>query len=125
MGTGMTMVNIAMITIGIVECYRLKCAQKDCTNYGESSSLSIFWQVLQYTFVGASGVFMYLGQLEFFNAQAPNELKSSGSTLCMTSITLENHVSSLLVTMVMKISIEDHMSRWIPGNLNRDHLDKH
>lgn len=42
----------------------------------------------------------------------------------MTSISLGNYVSSLLVTMVMKISTEDHTSGWIPGNLNRGHLDR-
>ncbi|KAJ6327176.1 hypothetical protein OIU78_014125 [Salix suchowensis] len=62
-------------------------------------------------------------QLEFFNAQTPDGLKSFGSALCMTSISLGNYVSSLLVTMVMKISTEDHMPGWIPGNLNRGHLD--
>ncbi|KAJ9698795.1 hypothetical protein PVL29_007726 [Vitis rotundifolia] len=78
-----------------------------------------------HAFTGALVVFMYLEQLEFFYAQAPNGLKSFGNALCMTSISLENYVSSLLVTMVTKISIEDHMSRSIPGNLNKDHLDKH
>ncbi|CAI0418469.1 unnamed protein product [Linum tenue] len=65
-----------------------------------------------------------VGQLEFFNAQAPDGLKSFGSALCMTSISLGNYVSSLLVTMVMKISTVDHMPGWIPGNLNIGHLDR-
>lgn len=67
---------------------------------------------------------MYVGQLEFFNAQAPDGLKSFGSALCMTSISLGNYVSSLLVTMVMKISTVDRMPGWIPGNLNKGHLDR-
>jgi peptide/histidine transporter 3/4 len=86
--------------------------------------MSIFWQVPQYALIGASEVFMYVGQLEFFNAQTPDGLKSFGSALCMTSISLGNYVSSLLVTMVMKISTEDHMPGWIPGNLNKGHLDR-
>lgn len=67
---------------------------------------------------------MYVGQLEFFNAQAPDGLKSFGSALCMTSISLGNYVSSLIVSIVMKISTEDHMPGWIPGNLNKGHLDR-
>jgi peptide/histidine transporter 3/4 len=67
---------------------------------------------------------MYVGQLEFFNAQTPEGLKSFGSALCMTSISLGNYVSSLIVSIVMKISTEDHMPGWIPGNLNRGHLDR-
>lgn len=124
MGIGLVIAVLAMVAAGIVELYRLKYAQKDCLHCDGSSSLSIFWQVPQYALIGASEVFMYVGQLEFFNAQAPDGLKSFGSALCMTSISLGNYVSSLLVTMVMKISTEDHMPGWIPGNLNKGHLDR-
>ncbi|KAK8516263.1 hypothetical protein V6N13_046972 [Hibiscus sabdariffa] len=124
MGIGLVIAVLAMVSAGIVECYRLKYANKGCIHCEGSSSLSIFWQVPQYAFIGASEVFMYVGQLEFFNAQTPDGLKSFGSALCMTSISLGNYVSSLLVTMVMKISTEDHMPGWIPGNLNKGHLDR-
>ncbi|KAI8545574.1 hypothetical protein RHMOL_Rhmol07G0049900 [Rhododendron molle] len=66
---------------------------------------------------------MCVGQLEFFNAQVPDGLKSFGSALCMTSISLGKYVSSLLVSIVMKISTRDEMPGWIPGNLNSGHLD--
>ncbi|CAI0418466.1 unnamed protein product [Linum tenue] len=124
MGIGLVIAVVAMVCAGTVECYRLKYAQKDCLRCEGSSSLSIMWQIPQYALIGASEVFMYVGQLEFFNAQAPDGLKSFGSALCMTSISLGNYVSSLLVTMVMKISTVDHMPGWIPGNLNIGHLDR-
>ncbi|KAJ8434190.1 hypothetical protein Cgig2_004661 [Carnegiea gigantea] len=126
MGIGLIIAVMAMVSAGIVECYRLKYAPKDCPRCGPSnpSSLSIFWQIPQYVLIGASEVFMYVGQLEFFNDQAPAGLKSFGSALSMTSISLGNYVSSLIVSIVMKISTEDHMPGWIPGNLNRGHLDR-
>uniref|UniRef100_A0A7N0RCM9 Uncharacterized protein n=1 Tax=Kalanchoe fedtschenkoi TaxID=63787 RepID=A0A7N0RCM9_KALFE len=124
MGIGLVIAVLAMLAAGIVECYRLKYAQKTCTQCEGSSSLSIFWQTPQYALIGASEVFMYVGQLEFFNAQAPDGLKSFGSALCMTSISLGNYVSSLLVSIVMKISTSDRMPGWIPGNLNKGHLDR-
>ncbi|KAF9625948.1 hypothetical protein IFM89_027816 [Coptis chinensis] len=124
MGIGLIIAIMAMVSAGIVECYRLKSVRKDCTDCNGSSSLSIFWQVPQYALIGASEVFMYVGQLEFFNDQAPDGLKSFGSALCMTSISLGNYVSSLLVSIVMKISTKDNMPGWIPGNLNRGHLDR-
>ncbi|KAF2308759.1 hypothetical protein P3X46_032312 [Hevea brasiliensis] len=124
MGIGLVIAIMAIVSAGIVECYRLKYARKDCTHCEGSSTLSIFWQVPQFALIGASEVFMYVGQLEFFNAQTPDGLKSFGSALCMTSISLGNYVSSLLVTMVMKISTQDKMPGWIPGNLNKGHLDR-
>ncbi|KAL3516728.1 hypothetical protein ACH5RR_023630 [Cinchona calisaya] len=125
MGIGLIIAIMAMVTAGIVEHFRLKNSRTECNSDCEnSSSLSIFWQVPQYVLIGASEVFMYVGQLEFFNGQAPDGLKSFGSALCMTSISLGNYVSSLLVTMVMKISTSDRMPGWIPGNLNKGHLDR-
>ncbi|KAL5560691.1 hypothetical protein UlMin_036902 [Ulmus minor] len=124
MGIGLIIAIMAMVSAGVVELFRLKYAIKECTKCDGSSSLSIFWQIPQYVLIGASEVFMYVGQLEFFNAQAPDGLKSFGSALCMTSISLGNYVSSLLVTSVMKISTRDNMPGWIPGNLNKGHLDR-
>ncbi|KAJ8754433.1 hypothetical protein K2173_002884 [Erythroxylum novogranatense] len=124
MGVGLVIAIMAMVAAGIVECYRLKYARGGCRNCKNSSSLSIFWQVPQYGLIGASEVFMYVGQLEFFNSQAPDGLKSFGSALCMTSISLGNYASDLLVTMVMKISTEHNTPGWIPGNLNKGHLDR-
>ncbi|KAJ4727347.1 Protein NRT1/ PTR FAMILY 7.3 like [Melia azedarach] len=127
MGVGLVIAIMAMVSAGVVEVFRLKYANKDCKQYGcerSASSLSIFWQIPQYVLIGASEVFMYVGQLEFFNGQAPDGLKSFGSALCMTSISLGNYVSSLLVTIVMKISTRDDMPGWIPGNLNKGHLDR-
>lgn len=123
MGIGLVIAIMAMVSAGIVEVFRLKYARKDCVNCETPSSLSIFWQIPQYVLIGASEVFMYVGQLEFFNGQAPDGLKSFGSALCMTSISLGNYVSSLLVTIVMKFSTRDDMPGWIPGNLNKGHLD--
>ncbi|CAI9103392.1 OLC1v1001859C2 [Oldenlandia corymbosa var. corymbosa] len=124
MGVGLVIAIMAMVAAGIVEHFRLMNARKDCSQCENSSSLSIFWQVPQYVLIGASEVFMYVGQLEFFNDQTPDGLKSFGSALCMTSISLGNYVSSLLVTIVMKFSTSDRMPGWIPGNLNRGHLDR-
>ncbi|KAK4741679.1 hypothetical protein SAY87_025267 [Trapa incisa] len=124
MGIGLVIAILAMVSAGTVEVFRLKYATTECPSCEGSSSLSIFWQVPQYVLIGASEVFMYVGQLEFFNSQAPDGLKSIGSALCMTSISLGNYVSSLLVTIVMKFSARDNMPGWIPRDLNRGHLDR-
>lgn len=124
MGIGLVIAIAAMLSAGLVEHFRLKYSQKDCPNCANSSSLSIFWQVPQYVLIGASEVFMYVGQLEFFNNQAPDGLKSFGSALSMMSISLGNYVSSLIVTIVIKISASDEMPGWIPRNLNKGHLDR-
>lgn len=123
MGVGLVIAVAAMLSAGGVEHLRLRHAPEGSAG-ADTSELSIMWQVPQYMLIGASEVFMYVGQLEFFNAQAPDGLKSFGSALSMTSISLGNYVSSLIVTIVMKVSTSDEMPGWIPRNLNNGHLDR-
>eukprot|EP01018_Ginkgo_biloba_P032979 Gb_25421 [translate_table: standard] len=120
MGVGLIVGMLAMVAAGLVELQRLKFVSEP---HGPSS-LSIFWQIPQYGLIGASEVFMYVGQLEFFNGQAPDAIRSFGSALCMTSISFGNYVSSLLVTIVMDITRRENSPGWIPGNLNRGHMDR-
>ncbi|XP_022756279.1 protein NRT1/ PTR FAMILY 7.1-like isoform X1 [Durio zibethinus] len=120
MGIGLIIGMIAMFAAGVTEIQRLKFV----TPGEKKSSLSIFWQIPQYVFVGASEVFMYVGQLEFFNGQAPDGIKSFGSSLCMASISLGNYVSSLLVNMVMGITARGDSPGWIPADLNAGHMDR-
>ncbi|KAL3834961.1 hypothetical protein ACJIZ3_009697 [Penstemon smallii] len=117
MGIGLVIAIASMISAGIVECYRLKYAN-------ELSNLSIFWLAPQYALIGASEVFMYVAQLEFFNARAPDGFKSFGSALCMSSISFGSYVSSYLVSIVMKISTKNNKLGWIPEDLNKGHLDR-
>ncbi|GAB4862035.1 hypothetical protein Ancab_037289 [Ancistrocladus abbreviatus] len=124
MGVGLIIAILAMVSAGTVEFFRLKYANKDCGNTCEEpSSLSILWQTPQYALIGASEVFMYVGQLEFFNGQAPDGLRSFGSALCFMSMSLGNYMSSVIVSIVMGISARDDMPGWIPGNLNKGQLD--
>jgi peptide/histidine transporter 3/4 len=118
MGVGLIVGMLAMVAAGFVEMERLRA------NKETHEAISIFWQVPQYVLIGASEAFMYVGQLEFFNGQAPDTLRSFGSALCMTSMSLGNYVSSLLVTIVMDVTKRENSPGWIPGNLNRGHMDR-
>lgn len=76
---------------------------KDCENCKYASSLSILCQIPQFMLVG---------------------LRSFGSALYTTSMSLGNYVSIILVTIVMKITTRNNMFGWIPENLNNGHLEK-
>lgn len=120
MGIGLIIGMLSMVASGLTEIVRLR----HVTLGQKTSSLSIFWQVPQYVLVGASEVFMYVGQLEFFNGQAPDGIKSFGSSLCMASISLGNYVSSMLVNLIMGITTRGNDEGWIPENLNTGHMDR-
>ncbi|XAR62398.1 hypothetical protein NMG60_11017139 [Bertholletia excelsa] len=120
MGIGLSIGMLAMIAAGITEMKRLERVILG----NHYSTLSVFWQIPQYFLVGASEVFMYVGQLEFFNGQAPDRVKSFGSSLCMASISLGNYASSLLVSLVMKVTARGQSPGWIPEDLNNGQLDR-
>lgn len=124
MGIGLVVSSIAMISAGVVEIQRLKHAKRACNTCRSSSSLSILWQIPQYVLIGASEVFMYVGQLEFFNNETPDGLKSFGSALYVASMSAGSYVSSLLVTIVMGITSKGDQIGWISENLNKGHMDR-
>uniref|UniRef100_A0A0D9WPK0 Major facilitator superfamily (MFS) profile domain-containing protein n=1 Tax=Leersia perrieri TaxID=77586 RepID=A0A0D9WPK0_9ORYZ len=91
-------------------------------------AMTVLWQAPQYALIGASEVFMYVGQLEFFNTRSPDGVKSLGSSLCMASISLGNYASMVIVSTVNGVTSHRQSGRaavgWIPADLNRGHLDR-
>ncbi|KAG6435665.1 hypothetical protein SASPL_100540 [Salvia splendens] len=119
MGIGMVISIVAMIIAGLVEQWRLKYADE-----GETSSLSIFWQIPQYVLVGVSEAFIYVAQWEFFASQIPDRLKSLGLGLSMSSSALGSYLCTIIVTVVMKTTAKHGKPGWIPPNLNQGHMDR-
>ncbi|XP_062167639.1 protein NRT1/ PTR FAMILY 8.1-like [Alnus glutinosa] len=123
MGIGLVISIFSMVTAGILEIVRLDIIRRN--NYYDLTyiPMSIFWQVPQYFLVGCAEVFTFIGQLEFFYDQAPDAMRSLCSALSLTTVALGNYLSTLLVTVVTKITTKNGKLGWIPDNLNRGHLD--
>ncbi|XVF54689.1 hypothetical protein PTKIN_Ptkin05aG0201000 [Pterospermum kingtungense] len=102
---------------------RLNMVRKNNYYDLECVPMSIFWQIPQYFLVGCAEVFTSIGQLEFFYDQAPDAMRSLCSALELTTLALGNYLSTLLVTMVSKVTTRNGKLGWIPDNLNRGHLD--
>lgn len=125
MGIGLVISIFSMITAAIVEIERLRVAREKnlLDNANAQVPLSVFWQIPQYFFIGAAEVFMFIGQLEFFYDQSPDAMRSLVSGLSLTTVALGNYLSSLLVTIITRITERNGSLGWIPDNLNRGHLD--
>ncbi|CAN1345974.1 Protein NRT1/ PTR FAMILY 7.3 [Linum perenne] len=66
-----------------------------------------------------------IAQLEFFATQAPDAMRSFSIGLPMVSYALGNFFSSILLTVVMKITSRNGKQQgWVPPNLNEGHLDR-
>lgn len=123
MGIGLVISIFAMIIAGVLEVIRLDYVRRNNYYDLETIPMSIFWQVPQYFLVGCAEVFTFIGQLEFFYDQAPDAMRSLCSALSLTTNALGNYLSTLLVTIVTKVTTSNGRLGWIPDNLNRGHLD--
>ncbi|KAL0434650.1 UNVERIFIED_CONTAM: protein NRT1/ PTR FAMILY 8.1 [Sesamum radiatum] len=95
MGTGLFISIFSMLSAGILELIRLRYVRRH--NY-------------------------YDHKLEFFYEQAPDAMRSLCSALQLTTVALGNYLSTLLVTIVTRISTHNGKVGWIPDNLNYGHL---
>ncbi|CAN1345975.1 Protein NRT1/ PTR FAMILY 7.3 [Linum perenne] len=79
----------------------------------------------QYVLMGISEALVTIAQLEFFATQAPDAMRSFSIGLPMVSYALGNFFSSILLTVVMKITSRNGKQQgWVPPNLNEGHLDR-
>ncbi|XP_060668439.1 protein NRT1/ PTR FAMILY 8.1 [Ziziphus jujuba] len=122
MGIGLFLSIFAMISAAILELIRLRMVRRHNYYELEHMPMSIFWQVPQYFIIGCAEVFTFIGQLEFFYEQAPDATRSLCSALSLTTVALGNYLSSLLVTIITKVSTRNGKLGWIPDNLNYGHL---
>ncbi|WCJ28433.1 Major facilitator superfamily protein [Euphorbia peplus] len=120
---GLAISILAMAVAATLEMVRLEQVKKH--NYYELKHIpmSIFWQVPQYFIIGCAEVFTFIGQLEFFYEQAPDDMRSLCSALSLTTAALGNYLTSFLVNVVTDLSTRNGKDGWIPDNLNYGHLD--
>lgn len=122
-GIGLVISIISMIVAGILEVARLGLVRKNNYYDLEFIPMSIFWQVPQYFLIGCAEVFANIGMMEFFYAEAPDAMRSLCSALSLTTMAIGNYLSTLLVTIVTKVTTKNGKLGWIPDNLNKGHLD--
>lgn len=124
MGIGLLISVLSMTAAALVEIKRLSIAKElNLTHVKAAVPLSILWQIPQYFLVGASEVFTFIGQLEFFYDQSPDAMRSLCSALSLLTTALGNYLSALILTIVTYLTTKGGNPGWIPDNLNEGHLD--
>ncbi|KAK9051101.1 hypothetical protein SSX86_027727 [Deinandra increscens subsp. villosa] len=126
MAIGFAISVLATLVAGFVEIKRKNSAfAHGLTNKPhETIPISVFWLVPQYSLHGMAEAFMSIGHLEFFYDQAPESMRSTATALFWMAIAAGNYGSTLLVTMVHKMSAAQDGSNWLPDdNLNKGKLE--
>ncbi|KAA3469070.1 protein NRT1/PTR FAMILY 6.3-like [Gossypium australe] len=121
-GVGLVLSIIAMIAAALTEIRRLRTASSHglTNNPMAKIPLSVFWLVPQFLLVGAGEAFTYIGQLDFFLRECPKGMKAMSTGLFLSTLSLGFFVSSLLVTVVHKVT--GNNKPWLPNNLNQGRL---
>ncbi|XP_038060271.1 solute carrier family 15 member 4-like [Patiria miniata] len=128
-GIGMALAVFSMILAAGVEFGR----KANIKEYGyfqqevagkafNASDLSVFAQVPQYTFIGASEVFTSITGLEFAYSQSPKAMQGVVMGLFLLTSGLGSYIGSLLVTIVNAIT-SSAGGAWIPNEINKGHLE--
>jgi dipeptide/tripeptide permease len=85
--------------------------------------LSVFLLMPQFVLVGAGEAFTYMGQLDFFLRECPKGMKTMSTGLFLSTCALGFFFSTLLVTIVDKVTGHNGHDGWLADNLNDGRLD--
>ncbi|GLT42119.1 hypothetical protein SLA2020_161390 [Shorea laevis] len=115
---------VIMLVASFTERYRLKMAREHgLVQNGGQLPLTIFILLPQFVLMGMADAFLEVAKIEFFYDQAPEGMKSLGTSYATTSLGVGNFISSFLLSTVSQITSRDGHQGWILNNLNASHLD--
>ncbi|XP_059447880.1 protein NRT1/ PTR FAMILY 5.2-like [Corylus avellana] len=124
MGVGLFMHILIMIIASLTERYRLRVAKEHgLVEHGGQVPLTIFILLPQFVLMGIADAFLDVAKIEFFYDQAPENMKSLGTSYSMTTLGAGNFLSSFLLSTVSHITKKHGHRGWILNNLNASHLD--
>jgi peptide/histidine transporter 3/4 len=85
-----------MIVAGFVEKIRRDSANSNPSPLG-IAPMSVFWLANQLILMGLCEAFNILGQIEFFNRQFPDHMRSIGNALFSCSVAIVSYVRVTLL----------------------------
>ncbi|WVZ59231.1 hypothetical protein U9M48_009413 [Paspalum notatum var. saurae] len=127
MGVGLV-IHIAIMGIAsVTERHRLAVAREHGVydSKGTTIPLTIFVLLPQFVLMGVADAFLEVAKIEFFYDQAPEGMKSLGTSYAATSLGVGNFLSSALLSTVSHVTRRHGRAGWILNNLNASRLDKY
>lgn len=112
-GVGIIIGVGSMIVAGLVEMKRRNWAEK-------SVQMSVFWLLPQFVLLGLCEAFNIIGQIEFFNKEFPESMRTMGNALSSCSLALTSYINTAMVLIVHKTTGKPD---WLTDDLNVGRLD--
>ncbi|KAL0330532.1 UNVERIFIED_CONTAM: protein NRT1/ PTR FAMILY 6.2 [Sesamum radiatum] len=115
-GIGLLLSALGMAAAALAEKRRLANA-KEIAQSTATQPISVFLLIPQFLLVGCGEAFIYTGQLDFFITQSPKGMKTISTALFLTTLSLGFFLSSLLVSVVKKVT------GWVGDRIDNGRLD--
>ncbi|XP_048232150.1 protein NRT1/ PTR FAMILY 4.3 [Ricinus communis] len=117
-GTGLFLATFSMVAAAIMEKKRRDEA------VDSNNIISIFWITPQFLIFGLSEMLTAVGLVEFFYKQSLKGMQAFLTAMTYCSYSFGFYLSSLLVSLVNKITSGSSNKGWLSeNNLNKDRLD--
>ncbi|CAN0885777.1 Protein NRT1/ PTR FAMILY 5.2 [Linum grandiflorum] len=116
MGIGLVLQIITVVAACLAE-------QHNLTGKHDKLPLTIFILLPQFVLMGVADAFVEVARIEFFYDQAPQGMKSLGTSYFTSGLGIGNFVSSVLLRTVANVTKKHARRGWILDNLNLSHLD--
>ncbi|XP_057721175.1 protein NRT1/ PTR FAMILY 5.2-like isoform X1 [Arachis stenosperma] len=124
LGIGLVIHIIVLITASFVERKRLSVAREhNLLRQHDQLPLTIFILLPQFALTGIADNFVEVAKLEFFYDQAPEGMKSMGTSYFTTSLGIGSFLATFLLTTVANLTKRNGHKGWVLNNLNVSHLD--
>ncbi|XVE75177.1 hypothetical protein DITRI_Ditri12bG0074700 [Diplodiscus trichospermus] len=118
-GIGIFFSILAMIVAGVMEEKR----RTSVILHPGGAPISVFWLAPRLILMGFFEAFNIIGQIEFFNKQFPEHMRSIANALVFCSVGGASYLSSMVVNIVHHVSGGHGRPDWLTRDINAGRLD--
>ncbi|KAL4351170.1 hypothetical protein GQ457_06G005310 [Hibiscus cannabinus] len=118
-GIGHFFTILTLIACGVFEQKRRNWA----TSHPGAAPISVFWLSPQLILMGFCESFNILGQIEFYNRQFPDNMRSIANSLIFCSLAGSSYLCSMVVNIVHHVTGGHGHPDWLTNDLNAGRLD--
>lgn len=118
-GIGTVFSVLSMVVAGLVERDR----RAHANSHPGQPPISVFWLAPQLILMGFCEAFNIIGQIEFFNRQFPDNMRSIANSLFFCSFAGSSYLSSVVIAVVHRVTGGDGRPNWLVNDLNAGRLD--
>ncbi|KAL2634578.1 hypothetical protein R1flu_006057 [Riccia fluitans] len=122
MGVGLAISILSMVCAALVERRRLQEVHRlhrETNPLAPMESFTMFWYAPQYFITAVAECFLFPAQIDFFYSEAPDNMRSLGTSLFVASLAIGSFGSSVVVDAVNSASNPN----WLQDNINVGRLD--